>query len=48
MKWRNRDSNVVEHANTLRFSRLDNIETPPRLFELFFDEALFDMIVCYT
>ena len=36
MKWENRDANVVEEANIPKFSKLDNIGTPLRLFELFF------------
>ena len=48
MKWGNRDINVVEETNIPKFSKLKNIETPVRLFELFFDNALLDMIVGYT
>ena len=44
MKWENRDINVVKQANIPKFS----IGTPLRLFELFFDDALVDMIVSYT
>ena len=36
MKWENRDANVVEEANIPKFSKLDNIGTSLRLFELFF------------
>ena len=31
------DIDVVERANTEKFSKLDNIVTPLRLLELFFD-----------
>ena len=48
MKWGNRDIHVVEQANIPKFSKLKNIETLVRLFELFFDNALLDMIVGYT
>ena len=48
MKWENRDINVAERANILKFSKLDDIVTPLRLLELFFDDVLVDMIVGYT
>ena len=48
MKSENRDINVVERANTPKFSKLDNIVTPLRLLELLFDDVLVDMIVGYT
>ena len=48
MKWETRDIDVVERANTGKFSKLDNIVTPLRLLELFFDGVLVDMIVGYT
>ena len=48
MKWKNRDINVVEQAIILKFSTLDNIRTPLRLFELFFDNELIDVSVGYT
>ena len=48
MKWENCDINVVERANIPKFSKLDNIVTPLRLLELFFDDVLVDMIVGYT
>ena len=48
MKWVNRDINVVEWANIPKFSKLDDIVTPLRLLELFFDDVLVDMIVGYT
>ena len=48
MKWENRDINVVERANIPKFSKLDNIVTPLRLLELFFDDVLVYMIVGYT
>ena len=48
MKWEDRDINVVQQANIPKFSKQDDIGTPFRLFELFFDDALVDMIVGYT
>ena len=48
MKWENRDINVAEWANNAAFSKLDDIVTPLRLLELFFDDVLVDMIVGYT
>ena len=48
MKCQTRDINVVERAKTENFSKLDNIVTPLRLLELFFDDVLVDMIVGYT
>ena len=57
MKQENHDINVVEQVSIPKFSKLDNIGTPLRLFELFFDDALVqlflddalvDMIVVYT
>ena len=48
MKCQTRDINVVERANTENFSKLDDIVTPLRLLELFFDDVLVDMIVGYT
>ena len=48
MKWENGDINVVQSANILKFSRLDDIITPARLLELFFDDVLVNMIVGYT
>ena len=44
MKWENRDINVVKQASISKFS----IGTPLRLFELYFNDALVDMIVSYT
>ena len=48
MKWENCDANVAEQVNIPKFSKLDNIETPFRFFELFFDNALIHMSVGYT
>ena len=48
MKWANRDINIVEWANIPKFSTLDNIVTPLRLFELFVRNVLVDMIFGYT
>ena len=44
-KRENRDINVVEQANIPYFRKLDDIETPLRLFESFFVDVLVDMIV---
>ena len=44
-KWENCDINVVEQAKIPHFSKLDNIDTPLRLFESFFVDVLVDMIV---
>ena len=48
MKWGNRDINVVEQASIPKFRKPDNLGTPLRPFESFFDDALVDMIVGYT
>ena len=48
MKWKNYDINVAEQANIPKFSKLDDIGTPLRLFKLFSDDALLDMIADYT
>ena len=48
MKWGNRGINVVERENISKFSKLDDIVTPFRLLEVFFDDVLVDMIVGYT
>ena len=48
VKWENYDINVVQQAYIRKFSKLDNIGTPLRLFESFFDDALVDEIVDYT
>ena len=48
MKWANRDSNVVEWTNISKFSILDNIVTPVRLLELFFEDVLVNLIFAYT
>ena len=48
MKWKNCDINVLEQANTPKFSKLDDIVTPLRLLKLFFDHVLVDMIIGYT
>ena len=44
MKLENRNINVAELANIPKFSKLDDIVTPLRLLELFFDDVLVDMI----
>ena len=48
MKRQNRDIDVVERANTQKFSKLDNITSPLRLLELFFGDVLVNMIFGYT
>ena len=40
MKGEYRDINIVERVNMPKFSKLDDIVTPLRLLELFFDDAL--------
>ena len=45
MNWENCDINVVKQANMPTFSKLDDIGTSRRFFELFFGDALVDMIV---
>ena len=45
MKWETRDIDVVEWANTGKFSKLHNIVTPLKLLELFFDDVLVDMVL---
>ena len=47
MKWEN-FINVVEQTNIPKFSKLDNIGIPFRLFESFFVDALVDVILGYT
>ena len=47
MKCGNRDINVVVPANTPDFSKLDDIWAPLRLYQLFFDDALVNVIVGY-
>ena len=44
----NRNINVVERENIPKFSKLDDVVTPLRLLELFFDDLLVDMTVGYT
>ena len=48
MKCANRDINVVVLANIPKLSTLDDKVTPLRVLELFFDDALVDMIIDYT
>ena len=48
MKWENHDINIAERANISKFSKVDDIVTSPRLLELFFDDVLVDIIVCYA
>ena len=48
MRLENCDINVAEQANILKFSKLDNIGTPFRHFESFFDESLIDVVFGYT
>ena len=42
------DINVIERANTPKFSKLDDIVTPLRILEVFFDDLIVDMVVGYT
>ena len=44
----NCDINIVEWGNILKFSKLDDMVTPLRLLELFFDDVLNNMIAGYT
>ena len=46
MKWENRDINVAEWANIPKFSKLDDIVTTLRPFELFFDDSLMTVHQC--
>ena len=48
MKRGNSDINIVEQTNIPKCSKLNDIGTPLRLFELLFDDALVDMVVGYT
>ena len=48
MKWENHDINAAEQANIQTLSKLHNIWTPLWLLELFYDDALVDMIVGCT
>ena len=48
LKWESCDINVVECGNASKPSKLDDIRTSLRLFELFFDDVLVDMIVGNT
>ena len=47
MTWKKRNINWVEQANIPKFSKLDDIVSPLRFLELFFDDVLV-MIVGYT
>ena len=47
-KWDNCDINVAKRVNIPKFSKLDDIVTPLRVSELFFDNVLVDIIVGYT
>ena len=44
MKWANRGINVAEWANSPKFSTLEDIVTTLRLFELFIDDVLVDVL----
>ena len=48
MKWNNHYIDVVKRDSIPHYSKLDDIGIPLRLFELFFDDALVDMIVGHT
>ena len=45
LKWANRDINVVEWTNIPKFSTLDDIVTPLKLVELFFDDILLVVMI---
>ena len=45
MKLENPDINVVKPINIPKFSKIDNIVSPIRLLELFFDDVLVGMTV---
>ena len=47
MKWANCDINVAEWASTPKLSTLENIVTPLRLLDLFFNDVLAYMIFGY-
>ena len=47
MKWGNHDINFVERSKIPKFSKLDDIRTPPTLGESFFNYALVDMVFGY-
>ena len=47
MKWGNHDINFVERSKIPKFSKLDDIRTPPTLGESFFNYALGDMVFGY-
>ena len=48
LKWTNRTINVVEWTDIPKFTTLDDIVTPLRLLEWFFDDVLVDMVFDYT
>ena len=48
MKWKNRGIDVAEQTRILKLSKLDDIGTLLRHFELFLDDELANMIVGYT
>ena len=48
MERKNLDINVVKQTNIPKFRKLDDIGTPLRLFEPFFDDALVDRVVDCT
>ena len=48
IKWENCDIIVLEQENIPKFSNLDDIVTPVKLLELFFNDVLVEMIVGYT
>ena len=48
MKGENRDINAVERINIPKFSMLDDLVTPLKFLELFFDDTLNNIIVGYT
>ena len=48
LKQTNHDINVVEWTGIPNFTTLDDIVTPLKLLELFFDAVLVDMVFGYT
>ena len=48
MKRENSDVNVAEQANIWKFSNLDDVATPLRVFISFFDDAVVDRVVGCT
>ena len=47
MKWANRDINVVERTNIPKFSALDDLVNPLRLYRIILCDVLVNMIFGY-